>query len=321
MVCKDISWQASFTVWERLTVSVIPQRPLGSTGQQVSIIGLGGAHIARPRCRSEAVNLVREAVERGITFMDNCWDYHEGRSEMWMGDALKGGYRDRVLLMTKIDGQNAKVARKQLDQSLKRLKTDHVDLLQMHEVIRPDDPERIFARGGAIEALMKARDQGKARYLGFTGHKHPETLLKMLEQDFPWDAVQMPVNLLDSHFRSFQEQILPLLRQRGVGVIAMKPLAGGALLDTGMVTATEALQYSLSQPVDVVVTGIETHGDLEQALEAAADFVPLDDTAIAKLHDRVKPFAGSGEYEPYKTTTRHDGTVRNPQWLVKAKVK
>lgn len=302
-------------------MSDMPHRTLGNTGEQVSIIGLGGAHIARPNCRSEAVSLVREAIERGVNFMDNCWDYHEGRSEMWMGDALRGGYRDRVFLMTKIDGHTAKVARKQLDQSLKRLKTDHVDLLQMHEVIRTDDPERIFARGGAIEALKKAQEEGKARFLGFTGHKHPEPLLKLLAQDFPWDAAQIPINLLDAHFHSFGKQVLPVLRERGIGVIAMKPLAGGALLETGMVTATEALQYTLSQNVDVVVTGMESHGELEQALEAAEDFIPLSETAIAKLHERIKPFADTGEYEPYKTTTRHDGTVRNPQWLVKAKVK
>lgn len=298
----------------------IPRRTLGSTGEKVSIIGLGGAHIARPNCRSEAISLVQEAVERGINFLDNCWDYHGGRSEMWMGDALKRGRRDKVFLMTKIDGHKRKIARKQLEQSLKRLKTDHVDLLQLHEVIRPDDPDQIFARGGAIEALEKARDEGKARFLGFTGHKQPEYVLKMLEHGFHWDAVQMPVNLLDAHFRSFQKQVLPVLSERGIGVIGMKPLAGGALLETGMVTATEGLQYAMSQPVDVVVTGMERDGELDQAVEAAADFEPLSESAIAKLHERIQPFAGAGEYEPYKTSTVHDGTVRNPRWLVKAKL-
>lgn len=301
--------------------SEIPTRVLGSTGVEVSIIGIGGAHIARPNCRAEAVSLVRDAIERGITFMDNCWDYHQGHSEMWMGDALRRGLRERVFLMTKIDGHTRKVARKQLEQSLKRLKTDHVDLLQIHEVIRPGDPDQIFARRGAIEALLEARDRGKARFLGFTGHKDPAIFLKMLEHDFAWDAVQMPVNLLDAHFRSFQRNVLPLLRDRRIGIIGMKPLAAGALLETGMVTAVEGLQYAMSQPVDVVVTGIETSGELEQAIEAAADFTPLSEAAIEKLHQRIEPFASQGEYEPYKTSDIHDGTVRHPEWLVNAKVK
>lgn len=300
--------------------SEIPRRPLGNTGEEVSIIGMGGAHIARPNCRAEAVSLVREAVERGVTFMDNCWDYHHGHSEMWMGDALRRGLREKVFLMTKIDGHTKKVARKQLDQSLKRLKTDYLDLLQIHEVIRPGDPERIFARGGSIEALIEAKEKGKTRFIGFTGHKHPEIFLQMLEHDFTWDTVQMPVNMLDTHFRSFQRQVLPELRKRGTGIIGMKPLAAGALMETGMVTALEGLHYAMSQPVDVVVTGMESQGELEQAIEAAGDFVPLSQAAQDKLHQRIAPFAGKGEYEPYKTSNVHDGTVRHPEWLVKARV-
>jgi predicted aldo/keto reductase-like oxidoreductase len=222
--------------------------------------------------------------------------------------------------MTKIDGRRKKVAMKQLDQSLKRLKTDHVDLLQIHEVIRPGDAERIFARGGAIEAMEKAREQGKARYLGFTGHKDPAFLLEMLGHGFSWDAAQFPVNLLDARFNSFQQQFLPRLREEGVGIIAMKPLAGGALMETKMVTAAEALRYALSQPVDVVVTGMESQRDLDQALEAAGDFQPLSEEAREKLFQRIAPFAANGEYEPYKTSDRHDGTVHNPHWLEKAKV-
>ncbi len=298
----------------------IPRRMLGNTGENVSIIGMGGNHIAGANCRTEAISLVHEAIEQGIDFMDNCWDCHGGRSEMWMGDALRGRYRDRVFLTTKIDGRNKKAARKQLDQSLKRLKTDYLDLLQIHEVIRPDDPERIFAHGGAIEALEKAQDKGKVRFLGFSGHKDPQIHLKMLAQGFHWDAVQMPINLLDAHFNSFQKKVLPVLREQGIGVIGMKPLAAGALLETGMVTVTEALQYAMSQPLAVVVTGMESQRELDQAIEAADDFRPLGDSAMENLLGRISPFAQSGEYERYKTTTMHDGTAEHPEWLEKAEV-
>ncbi|MBE0428753.1 MAG: aldo/keto reductase [Thermoleophilia bacterium] len=298
----------------------IPRRTLGSTGEEVSIIGMGGAHISRADARSHAIKLVRAGIDRGITFMDNCWDYSQGRSEEWMGDALKGGFRDRVFLMTKIDGRTRAVAAKQIDQSLHRLQVDYVDLMQLHEVIRRDDPRRAFAPGGAMEALVEAREKGKIRFIGFTGHKDPDIHLRMLAQDFAWDTVQLPLNLLDAHYNSFEKKVLPVLNERGIGVLAMKPLAGGELLQTGAVSAVDALRYVMSLPVDVVINGMESLEDVDQALEAAAGFSPLPGAGIEELLQRTAPFAGEGKYEGYKTTHDYDGTYWHPQWMETARV-
>ena len=293
-------------------------RQLGRTGEIVSAIGLGGFHMAKTPDRRESTRIIRTAIDGGITFMDNCWDYHLGESEVRMGEALRDGYRQRVFLMTKLDGQTKEVAAAQLEQSLRRLQTDYIDLVQMHEIIRHEDPERICAPGGAIEALFEARQAGKVRYIGFTGHKHPEIHLKMLRQDVAWDTVQLPLNCFDTHFSSFEGLVLPVLVERGIGVLGMKPLAGGRLLEPGVVSAEECLRYALSLPTSVVITGCESVEQVEQALHAGRDFTPMSEQERTSLLVRTAPHAGSGHFEKYKTTDVHDGTVRNPHWLTSA---
>lgn len=295
------------------------QRQLGSTGETVSAIGLGGFHIGKAPDMATAIRIVRTAIDGGISFMDNSWDYHGGRSEIWMGAALRDGYRQRVLLMTKLDGQTKQAAAEQLRQSLRRLNTDVIDLVQMHEIIRPEDPERIFAPEGAIEALLEARQAGLLRYIGFTGHKSPEIHRKMLNhRDFAWDTVQMPLNCLDAHFDSFERRVLPVLVERGIGVLGMKPLAGSKALETGAVSAEECLRYALSLPASVVITGCETVENVQQALRAGSDFTPMSDDERAGLLRRTASHAGQGRFERYKTTEQHDGTKRNPHWLTSA---
>jgi len=295
------------------------QRQLGTTGVTVSAVGLGGFHMGRAPDMQTAVRMIRTAIDGGITFMDNSWDYHGGKSEIWMGVALRDGYRQRVFLMTKLDGQTKQAAAEQLRQSLRRFDTDVIDLVQMHEIIRPEDPERIFAPDGAIEALLEARDAGLIRYLGFTGHKSPDIHLKMLEQeDFPWNTVQMPLNCLDAHFNSFEARVLPALVERGIGVLGMKPLAAGKALETGVVTAEECLRYALSLPTSVVITGCESVEQVEQALRVGRDFSPMTEKERADLLRRTEPHARQGRLERYKTTEIHDGTNRNPHWLTSA---
>ena len=293
-------------------------RTLGRTGEQVSAIGLGGFHMAKTPEPQESIRIIRAAIDGGITFMDNCWDYHEGESEVRMGLALRDGYRQRVFLMTKLDGQTREAAAAQLEQSLRRLQTDYVDLVQMHEIIRPDDPERIFAPGGAIEALIAAREAGKVRYIGFTGHKDPDIHLKMLAQDFAWDTVQLPLNCFDAHYRSFEAMVLPVLVARGIGVLGMKPLAGGRLLESGAVGAPECLRYALTLPTSVVITGCENVEQVEQALRAGRDFTPMSPEEIDSLLARTRPHAGGGRFEGYKTTDAYDATEKNPHWLTSA---
>ncbi len=295
-------------------------RDLGTTGERVSAIGLGGFHLGLPEVdEALAVRIVRAAVEAGVTFMDNCWDYNEGRSEVRMGKALRDGYRDRVFLMTKIDGRSKKEAARQLDESLRRLRTDCIDLVQHHEVIRIEDPHRIFREGGANEALVEARQAGKLRFIGFTGHKDPRVHLDMLdaadEHGFVFDAVQMPLSLLDAHYRSFGRQVLPRLVERGIGVVAMKSLSKGYLPATGVVSAAECLHYALDLPVSTVVTGVESLETLAQALAAVRSFTPLDDERRDALLARTAPLAAGGRYEPFKTTALFDGTARHPEWL------
>ncbi|MBX3192342.1 MAG: aldo/keto reductase [Labilithrix sp.] len=302
----------------------MPRRPLGRTGVNVSIVGLGGFHVGGVADEVESVRLVRSAIDRGVTFMDNCWDYHDGRSEERMGKALRDGYRKRAFLMTKIDGRTRKAAMDQLEQSLARLQTDVIDLVQIHEIIRPDDPARCFAAGGCVEALLDARAAGKVRFIGFTGHKDPAYFLEMLAvadaHDVAFDAVQMPLNVMDAHFKSFEKTVLPVLVQKGIGVLGMKSLGGGKILESKAVTALECLHYAMNLPTSTVITGVDGMGTLDQAIAAALTFSPLDKQAVAALLERTQPFAGSGRYERFKTTTDHDGTTRHPEWLESASI-
>lgn len=294
-------------------------RQLGRTGETVSAIGLGGHHIGRPPDEAEAIRLVRSAIDRGITFMDNSWDYHDGVSERRMGTALRDGYRDKVFLMTKIDGRTKEAAAKQIDECLQRLQTDRVDLMQHHEVIRLEDPDRIFAPGGAQEAMLAARQAGKIRYIGFTGHKDPYVHLRMLEvakaNGFTFDAVQMPLNVMDAHFRSFGSQVLPVLVRERTGVLGMKSMGDGAILSSGVVSPVECLHYALNLPTSVVITGIERPEILDQALTAARTFQPMSDAQVASLLQHTAAAASSGAYERFKTTVQFDSTAKNPEWL------
>jgi aryl-alcohol dehydrogenase-like predicted oxidoreductase len=295
-------------------------RTLGRTGERVSAIAIGGAHAARPTDPEESIRLIRAAIDGGITFLDNCWDYAGGEAEARMGRALRDGYRERVFLMTKIDGRTAAAAAAQIDQCLQRLQTDHIDLMQIHEVIRPDDPDRVFAPGGAMEALEAARRAGKIRYIGFTGHKDPDIHLKMLGMGFDWDAVQLPLNCVDRHHRSFEARVLPALVERGIGVLGMKPLAAGEAVRAGVATAEECLRYALSLPTSVVITGCDSLPILEQALRVWRAFTPLTPAEMAALRERAADRARDGVLEGYKTTGRFDGTTANPHWLTTASV-
>ncbi len=297
----------------------IPFRPLGATGEKCSIIGIGGYHVGNAKDDQEAVRLVRHALDSGINFLDNCWDYHDGLSENRYGLALRDGYRNKAFLMTKLDSHSRDGATKQLDQSLQRMKTDHVDLIQLHEVIRPDDPEKIFAKGGSIEAVMEAKKAGKARFIGFTGHKDPAIHLHMLEvakqHGFHFDTVQMPINLLDAHYKSFGHQVAPRAVEEKIAVLGMKPIAAGMAIKTGKISAPECLQFALSMPTSVVITGCESLRDVDQALTVARTFKPLSKEQVASLMDRTKEVAANGNFEQYKTTHVHDSTMNNPQWL------
>jgi aryl-alcohol dehydrogenase-like predicted oxidoreductase len=296
----------------------IPVRPLGRTGVDVSAIGLGGYHIGVPS-EQEAVRIVHEAMESGMTFLDTCWDYHAGESETRMGKALAEGLRDKAFLMTKLDGRTALAATRQLDESLRRLRTDHVDLLQIHEVIRASDPAQVFAPGGAIEAFVRARETGKTRFIGFTGHKSPDIHLAMLDEarrhGFRFDAVQMPLNAMDAQYDSFEQRVLPVLLKDGIGVLGMKPLGGGVLLKSRAVSAAECLRYALTLPTSVVITGVDSLEVLRQDIDVGRGFEPLTDEAKRELLARTAKASQAGEYEWYKTTTRFDGTSHHPEWL------
>ncbi len=297
----------------------IPYRLLGSTGESVSLIGLGGGHIGVQESEAESIGIIRTAIDNGINFLDNSWDYSGGASEVRMGKALRDGYRDKVFLMTKIDGQTGEAAMKQLDECHRRLQVETIDLLQFHEVIRLEDAGRVFAPGGGMEAVLKAREAGKLRYIGFTGHKSPEVHLQMLrtasENGFTFDAVQMPLNLLDAHFCSFEREVLPRLVESSIGILGMKPMAAGALPKSGIVTATECLHYAMSLPASTVITGCESLALLEQALEAARSYRPLSEAERSALLSRTAGAAEDGGSEGYKTTTMFDATSRNPHWL------
>jgi len=303
---------------EKATGSMI-YRTLGSTGERVSAIGLGGFHIGNPFLESESIQLIRTAIERGINFMDNCWDYHDGKSEIRMGKALQDGYRNKVFLMTKIDGRSREGAQRQINQSLDRLQTDHVDLLQFHEIIRMDDPDRIFGPGGALEAVLEAKAAGKVRYVGFTGHKDPSIHLHMLDlaskHGFKFDTVQMPLNVMDAHYHSFEHQVLPVLVEQKIRVLGMKSMGSGDILKSDTDTPIECLHYALNLPTSVVINGIDSIKLLDQAFEAVGSFQPMSAEQVTGLLAKTAEAAKNGKYEPFKTKDHYDLTVHNPEWL------
>jgi aryl-alcohol dehydrogenase-like predicted oxidoreductase len=296
----------------------IPRRLLGSTGEKVSIVGVGGYHIGVPS-ESEGIKIVQTALDSGINFLDNCWDYNGGVSEERMGKALRGPYRAKAFLMSKIDGRNYKSATKQIDESLKRLQTDHLDLMQIHEVIRTTDPDTCFKEHGTVQALIDAKKAGKVRYIGFTGHKSPDIHLSMLEtakkHDFKFDAVQMPLNVMDAHYDSFEKKVLPVLVKEKIAVLGMKSLGSGALLESGVVTGPECLRYAMSLPTSVVITGCDSMEILQQALKVARGFKPYSSDERIALLNKTEKLAMGGKLERYKTTTMFDGTVSHPEWL------
>jgi len=299
----------------------IPYRELGTTGEKVSAIGVGGWHIGLPTVDEKlGVRIIHSAIDHGINFLDNCWDYNEGMSELRMGRALRANQsRQKVFLMTKIDGRTKEEAARQLDQSLERLQTDCIDLVQHHEVLRFEDPNRIFAAAGAQEALLAAKQAGKIRFIGFTGHKDPHIHLYMLEvakeNGFKFDSAQMPLNVMDAHFRSFSKLVVPELVRQGIGVLAMKTLANGSIVKSKTVTPVEAIQYALNLPTSVVICGMDSMEILEQALEAARTFKPFTEDQLKALLAKTAQAAVKGEFEPFKTSSIYDGTAANPGWL------
>jgi predicted aldo/keto reductase-like oxidoreductase len=298
----------------------VHRRVLGRTGVQVSVVGVGGYHIGSSRVsEEEGIRIIRTALDAGMNFLDNCWDYNGGESERRMGKALLAGYREKAFLMTKIDGRTAVAAQKQLDESLSRLQTDHIDLIQVHEVIRMDDPERVFAPGGAIETLEKARQAGKVRFIGFTGHKSPAMHLHMIDtatrHKFTFDTVQMPNNVMDAQYNSFANQVIPVASRLKMGILGMKGLGGGVFMQSKSVKPVECLHYAMSQGVHCQITGCDSMAILNQALDLARNFKPMEAAAMKELVARASSEAATGELEKYKTTTNFDGTGHNPQWL------
>jgi aryl-alcohol dehydrogenase-like predicted oxidoreductase len=294
-------------------------RKLGRTGEKVSAIGLGGHHIGRPKDENEGIKIIRSALDRGMNFLDNCWDYHDGVSEIRMGKALRDGYRQKAFLMTKFDGRTKEATAKQIDESLQRLQSDHIDLMQFHENIRLEDPDRFFAPEGALEALTEAKKAGKIRYIGFTGHKDPLVHLRMLDvaaqNKFHFDTCQMPLNVMDAHFRSFTHQVVPRLVKEGIAVLGMKSMGDGNVLKSGAVTPIECLHYALSLPTSVVINGCESMERLDQAFEAARTFKPMSEAEMATLLDKTRQAAMTGKFEPFKTTSHFDGTAQHPEWM------
>ncbi len=295
-------------------------RPLGRTGETVSAIGLGGWHLGLPKVSdAEATRIVRTAIDRGVTFLDNSWDYNEGASETRTGRALADGYRQRVFLMTKIDGRSKQEAARQLDESLRRLRVDTIDLVQHHEILRFEDPHRIFDPDGANAALLEARQAGKLRFIGFTGHKDPRIHLYMLDvarqNGFRFDAAQMPLNVMDAHYRSFGQQVVPELVKEGIGVLGMKPMANGIILKSNTVTPIECLHFALNLPTSVVITGVDSMTVLDQAFEALRTFRPMDRAQVDALLAKTKDAASRGEFEPFKTSSIFDSTAEHPEWL------
>jgi uncharacterized protein len=297
----------------------VPTRVLGHTGEKVSMVGLGGYHLGMQADEQESIRIIRSGLDSGITFLDNCWDYNNGQSEIRMGKALRDGYRQKAFLMTKIDGRTRQAAAQQLEESLRRLQTDHIDLLQFHEVIRDTDPDRIFAKGGGMEAVLEAKKQGKVRYIGFTGHKSPDIHLKMLNtafaHNFTLDAVQMPLNVMDAHYDSFEKKVLPVLVKHNIGVLGMKPMGDKIILKSKTASPVECLHYAMNLPTSVVITGCDSLEILQQAIGAAKAFKPMSAGEVSSLLAKTAPAAAKGEFEEYKTTHNFDGTYQNPQWL------
>ena len=297
----------------------IPYRPLGSTGENVSVIGLGGYHLGKQSDPAESIRIIRTGIDEGINFLDNCWDYNGGESEIRMGKALRDGYRERAFLMTKIDGRTKTAAEAQLNESLRRLQTDRIDLLQFHEVIRDSDPDRVFAPNGGMEAVLEAKKAGKVRFIGFTGHKSPDIHLKMLatasKHGFKFDAVQMPLNVMDAHFNSFEKKVLPVLAENKIGVLGMKSMGDHIILESKTVTPAECLNYAMNLPTSVVITGCDSMQILQQALRAARSFQPMNSSQVAALLTKTSKAAEAGQFELYKTTHNFDGTYANPRWL------
>jgi aryl-alcohol dehydrogenase-like predicted oxidoreductase len=299
----------------------IPKRRLGRTNEHVSVIGMGGFHLGMPSTPdSDIMDLIHAGIDRGITFLDNSWDYNAGMSELRMGRALSlGGYRDKVFLMTKVDGRTAASFNEQLDQSLHRLLTDRLDLIQFHENIRPDDADRIFAEGGAFEAALAAKKAGKVRFIGFTGHKKPAYHLHMIElakqHDFTFDTVQMPINVMDAHYDSFAKNVIPVAQELDMGILAMKTFGDGFIVKTGLVDPVDMLHYSMHLPTSVVITGIDKPEILDQAIYAAVSFKPLSDAKVAEILAKTESAAAEGKNEPYKTSHFFDSTFQNPSWL------
>lgn len=289
----------------------IATRPLGKTGVKVSMLCLGGYHIGVP-AENESIRIIHAAIDNGMTFMDNAWEYNDGESERRMGIALaQDGYRDKAILMTKNCAHDRTAANSmvKLEESLRRLQTDYLDLWQIHEVVWPNDPDRIFAPGGAAEAMLKAKEQGKVRFIGFTGHKSPSIFRRMLSQGFPWDTLQMPVSVLDANYNSFQREVFPLAAEQGIGVIGMKSLAAGHLFDDPAVeiTAEEAIRYALSQPVSSLCVGVDSMEVLEQDLQIGRDFVPMTNDEQLAAIDKVFHHCWSGQHEPFKTSNDYEG--------------
>jgi predicted aldo/keto reductase-like oxidoreductase len=311
-VAATLAVGAEKIAWAADTRGEVPRRTLGRTGEKVSIVGLGGYHIGSQKDVQESIRIIRTALDSGI-------NYNGGESEVRMGKALRDGYRQHAFVMTKIDGRTKKAAAQQVEESLRRLQTDRIDLLQHHEIIRMEDPDRVFAPGGGMEAVLEAQKAGKVRYIGFTGHKSPEIHLKMLEvadaHNFHFDSVQMPLNVMDAHYNSFQKKVLPVLVKKEIGVLGMKPMGAGIILGSKTVEPIECLYYAMSLPTSVVITGCDSVKLVEQAVTAARMFKPLSETQVAELLAKTAPAAQNGEYEKYKTSTNFDGTAHNPQWL------
>jgi len=297
----------------------IPYRTLGRSREKVSLIGLGGYHLGNQADPQESIRIIRTGLDEGVNFLDNCWDYNGGESEIRMGNALRDGYRQRAFLMSKIDGRNKAAAASQINESLRRLQTDRIDLLQFHEVIRDTDPDRIFAEGGSMEAVLEGQKAGKIRFIGFTGHKSPDIHLKMLatasKHGFTFDAVQMPLNVMDAHFNSFEKKVLPVLLKNDIGVLGMKPMGDHIILESKTATPVECLHYAMNLPTSVVITGCDSLPILQQALQAARSFQPMNSSQVTALLTKTAKAAEAGQFELYKTTHQFDGTVANPQWL------
>jgi diketogulonate reductase-like aldo/keto reductase len=296
-------------------------RPLGRTGERLSMIGLGGFHLAKPGGMNaqEAVSVARAAIDSGITFCDNCWDYNGGESEIRLGNALQNGYRDRVFLMTKLDGRTGKAFQDQLDESLRRLKTDHLDLLQFHEIIRMDDPEKVFAPGAALETALRNRERGKLRYIGFTGHKSPAIHRHMFEvadaHHFHFDTVQMPLNVMDAHYNSFEQQVVPVALAHHTAIFGMKTFGDPFILESGVASPMEMLHYSMSLPTTLQVLGIDSMKILKQSLDAVKTYAPLTIAQRAAILGKSLKVAADGSTERYKVSHHFDGTINHPQWL------